>query len=91
MSKLTTADDNRDAAGARPASRLPARPIAVAKVEVSALEAFILVAFRAMGVSDEQSQMTAHALVYSELRFHPGQGQGVRRRPGHTAIELQQV
>jgi LDH2 family malate/lactate/ureidoglycolate dehydrogenase len=79
MSKLTTADDNRDAAGARPASRLPARPIAVAKVEVSALEAFTLAAFRAMGVSDEQSQMTAHALVYSELRFHPGQGQGVRR------------
>lgn len=32
-----------------------------------------------MGLSDEQAELSAHALLYSELRFHPGQGQGVRR------------
>ena len=55
------------------------RAIETVRVDVGALEAFAGAAFRAMGLSDEQSQMTARALVYSELRFHPGQGQGVRR------------
>ncbi|MGL4445111.1 MAG: Ldh family oxidoreductase [Alsobacter sp.] len=63
------------------------------RVDVTALEAFATAAFGAMGLDDEQSRMTAHALVYSELRFHPGQGQGVRRlrayrdRIGEGAID----
>ena len=43
------------------------------------LRAFTYEAFRAMGLSLEQAELSAHALLYSELRFHPGQGQGVRR------------
>ncbi len=62
------------------ASNAPAaRTIETVPVDVVVLESFTAAAFRAMGLSDEQSRMTAHALVYSELRFHPGQGQGVRR------------
>ena len=43
------------------------------------LGAFAHEAFRAMGLSDDQAQICADALMFSELRFHPGQGQGVRR------------
>jgi LDH2 family malate/lactate/ureidoglycolate dehydrogenase len=51
----------------------------MAVVEAGALARFTEAAFRAMGVGAEAARLTAHALVYSELRFHPGQGQGVRR------------
>ena len=49
------------------------------RVELVALEAFVDAALLAMGLGQEQASLTRHALVYSELRFHPGQGQGVRR------------
>ena len=48
-------------------------------VQVEPLERFTLQAFRAMGLSEESARLCANALMYSELRFHPGQGQGVRR------------
>ena len=43
------------------------------------LRRFAYEAMVAMGASSEESVATAEALLYSELRFHPGQGQGVRR------------
>lgn len=55
------------------------RPIDTVSVDVDRLTAFAEDAFRAMGLAEDQARMTAGALVYSELRFHPGQGQGVRR------------
>jgi LDH2 family malate/lactate/ureidoglycolate dehydrogenase len=69
---------------ADPASGLPAagsgvRPIDTVTVDADRLLAFTQAAFRTMGLTEEQARMTAGALVYSELRFHPGQGQGVRR------------
>ncbi|WP_293861625.1 Ldh family oxidoreductase [uncultured Alsobacter sp.] len=48
-------------------------------VDADRLLSFTQAAFRAMGLDEEQAAITAGALVYSELRFHPGQGQGVRR------------
>jgi LDH2 family malate/lactate/ureidoglycolate dehydrogenase len=49
------------------------------KVALADLEHFTLAAFLAMGLTSEQAVITTRALIYSELRFHPGQGQGVRR------------
>ncbi len=49
------------------------------KVALEALRSFTYDVFRALELSDEQASLSAHALIYSELRFHPGQGQGVRR------------
>ena len=48
-------------------------------VPVEPLTEFAIAAFQAMGLDLEAANITANALVYSELRFHPGQGQGVRR------------
>ena len=48
-------------------------------VPLEALTEFSVAAFQAMGLPHEDAQITANALIYSELRFHPGQGQGVRR------------
>ncbi len=48
-------------------------------VDRARLAAFVLDAFRAMGVGAEEARICADALMFSELRFHPGQGQGVRR------------
>jgi LDH2 family malate/lactate/ureidoglycolate dehydrogenase len=56
-----------------------AAAIPMVKVALDDLQRFSKAAFAAMGLKDEQSAITADALVYSELRFHPGQGQGVRR------------
>lgn len=53
--------------------------IETVRVPLADLRAFTLAAFRAMGLSEEEAEISAHALLYSELRFHPGQGQGVRR------------
>ena len=55
--------------------------IDLVRVEVAPLARFTFQAFRAMGLSEESSRLCANALMYSELRFHPGQGQGVRRLP----------
>jgi LDH2 family malate/lactate/ureidoglycolate dehydrogenase len=50
-------------------------------VDTKALAAFTLACFKAMGLNDEQAKFCTRALMFSELRFHPGQGQGVRRLP----------
>jgi LDH2 family malate/lactate/ureidoglycolate dehydrogenase len=55
--------------------------IELIRVYVDTLAAFTLACFKAMGLNDEQAKLCAHALMFSELRFHPGQGQGVRRLP----------
>lgn len=49
------------------------------RIELGELRQFTYKVFRALGLSDEQAELSTHALLYSELRFHPGQGQGVRR------------
>ena len=54
-------------------------PIAMVRVNCDALENFARHAFRAMGIAPADAEILAGALLYSELRFHPGQGQGVRR------------
>ncbi len=39
---------------------------------------------RGHGPRRRAAELSAHALLYSELRFHPGQGQGVRRLPTYA-------
>ena len=53
--------------------------IEMVRVDCDTLEQFATAALSAMGLDREQAEITAGALLYSELRFHPGQGQGVRR------------
>jgi LDH2 family malate/lactate/ureidoglycolate dehydrogenase len=49
------------------------------RVDAGALEAFAVACFEAMGLAGGDARVCADALVQSELRYHPGQGQGVRR------------
>jgi LDH2 family malate/lactate/ureidoglycolate dehydrogenase len=49
------------------------------RVDVSALERFAVACFAAMGLQGDDARVCADALMQSELRYHPGQGQGVRR------------
>jgi len=56
-------------------------PITLVRVPVDALDDFTVRAFQAMGVSPEEARLCANALMQSELRCLPGQGQGVRRLP----------
>lgn len=49
------------------------------RVPADRVRAFAYDAFRAMGLDEEQAVISSEALLFSELRFHPGQGQGVRR------------
>lgn len=49
------------------------------RVPIDELLTFATRAFSSMGLSDENAAICADALVQSELRYHPGQGQGVRR------------
>ena len=53
--------------------------IDMARVPLPALRDFTTACLRAMGLTAEQAEIVGGALVFSELRFHPGQGQGVRR------------
>ncbi len=53
--------------------------IALTSVSHPSLLAFTVAVFRAMGLSDGDADIFGRALVFSELRFHPGHGQGVRR------------
>lgn len=53
--------------------------LAMVRVNLEALRRFTYEVFRVLELSDEQARLSTHALIYSELRFHPGQGQGVRR------------
>ena len=55
--------------------------IDLVSVPADELAHFTEQAFGSMGLSDESARLCANALMYSELRFHPGQGQGVRRLP----------
>lgn len=61
----------------------PASPrypmISLTSVTRDSLEAFTIAVFRALGLPDEDAGIFGRALVFSELRFHPGHGQGVRR------------
>lgn len=50
-----------------------------AMVGVDEVRRFAVEAFEAMGVPADIAAPAGEALVYSEMRFHPGQGQGVRR------------
>ena len=43
------------------------------------LQAFMEEGFRALGLPDGDARIFADALIFSELRFHPGHGQGVKR------------
>ena len=43
------------------------------------LRDFTRTSFERMGLDPECADISSDALMYSELRFHPGQGQGVRR------------
>jgi LDH2 family malate/lactate/ureidoglycolate dehydrogenase len=61
-----------------PTQGLGAAPDAV-RVDASALERFAVACFTAMGLRGDDARVCADALMQSELRYHPGQGQGVRR------------
>jgi LDH2 family malate/lactate/ureidoglycolate dehydrogenase len=43
------------------------------------LQAFMEEGFRTLGLPDSDARLFADALIFSELRFHPGHGQGVKR------------
>lgn len=49
------------------------------RVDAGALLGFAVACFEALGVSPGDAGICADALLQSELRYHPGQGQGVRR------------
>ncbi|WP_062013574.1 Ldh family oxidoreductase [Aureimonas sp. AU4] len=53
--------------------------ITMTTVERASLERFMAEGFEALGLTAEDAAIFAGALVFSELRFHPGHGQGVRR------------
>ncbi len=57
--------------------------IAMARVDVPALEAFLRRAFHAMGLSRREADICAAGLMHAELRCLPGQGQGVSRLSGY--------
>ncbi|SDE98784.1 Ldh family oxidoreductase [Limimaricola pyoseonensis] len=57
----------------------PARAITMTNVGRESLRAFVAEGFRALGLTEEDAGIFADALIFSELRFHPGQGQGVMR------------
>lgn len=53
--------------------------IAMTSVDRQSLSVFMTEGFEALGLTAEDAQTFADALIFSELRFHPGHGQGVRR------------
>ncbi|SHI66298.1 Ldh family oxidoreductase [Wenxinia saemankumensis] len=57
----------------------PARATAMTNVEKESLRAFVTEGFEKLGLTAEDAAIFAGALIFSELRFHPGQGQGVMR------------
>lgn len=57
--------------------------ITLIRVPVDDLERFTYNCFRAMGCSEEEAGYCTNGLMQSELRYHPGQGQGVRRLPAY--------
>ena len=55
--------------------------IKMKKVELKELSHFVTNSFLAMGLRELDAKIFSEALIFSELRFHPGQGQGVQRLP----------
>ena len=53
--------------------------IPMTNVDRAQLRAFVSEGFEALGLTEEDAGIFADALIFSELRFHPGQGQGVAR------------
>lgn len=53
--------------------------IPMTSVTRDSLSAFMVEGFRALGLPADDAAIFAEALIFSELRFHPGHGQGVRR------------
>lgn len=53
--------------------------ITLTSVDKASLERFMAEGFEALGLTAEDARIFADALIFSELRFHPGHGQGVRR------------
>ena len=57
----------------------PAHIIKMTNVDREQLRAFVSEGFEALGLTAQDAGIFADALIFSELRFHPGQGQGVAR------------
>ncbi len=53
--------------------------IPMTNVDRDSLRAFVAAGFEALGLTAEDAGIFSDALIFSELRFHPGQGQGVMR------------
>jgi LDH2 family malate/lactate/ureidoglycolate dehydrogenase len=53
--------------------------IPMTAVTPESLELFVFDVLRAMGLPEEEARIFGGALVFSELRFHPGHGQGVKK------------
>lgn len=53
--------------------------IPMTSVTRDSLSAYMLEGFGVLGLSPQDARTFADALIFSELRFHPGHGQGVRR------------
>lgn len=53
--------------------------ITLTNVDKQSLERFMAEGFEALGLPHDDAKLFADALIFSELRFHPGHGQGVRR------------
>ena len=53
--------------------------IPMTNVTRDSLQAFMEEAFRTLGLPEDDARIFAGALIFSELRFHPGHGQGVKR------------
>lgn len=53
--------------------------ISMTNVDRDTLRSFVAEGFVALGLTEEDAGIFADALIFSELRFHPGQGQGVMR------------
>lgn len=66
--------------------------IPMTNVDRAQLLDFVTKGFQALGLTAEDAGIFAGALVFSELRFHPGQGQGVARlRRYHERISKGEV
>ena len=53
--------------------------VPMTRVTHESLSTFVVDVLRAMGLPQEEAEIFGGALVFSELRFHPGHGQGVKK------------
>ena len=53
--------------------------VPLTRVTPESLRAFVHDLLRAMGLPEEEATIFGGALIFSELRFHPGHGQGVKK------------